>query len=46
MATVWNKWFGDSQGEPAGEPGPPTPAMEALAAELQDVKRGFAKYQT
>jgi hypothetical protein len=46
VATVWNKWFVDSQGETAGEPGPPTPAMEVLVAELQDVKRGFVQYPT
>lgn len=30
VASVWHKWFGD----PAEEPEPPTPSMEALAADL------------
>lgn len=44
VATVWHKWFGDSQGNSAGEPEPPTPAMAALAVELQDVQRAFVQY--
>lgn len=31
VAGVWHKWFGD----PAGQPAPPTPEMEALAVDLQ-----------
>ncbi|AOT04714.1 hypothetical protein [Arthrobacter sp. U41] len=37
VATVWNKWFGDSMGETAGEPEPPTSGMVALAADLQSI---------
>lgn len=44
VAEVWHKWFGDSKGETEGEPEPPTPAMTALAADLQDVQRGFVQY--
>ncbi|MET1155543.1 hypothetical protein [Arthrobacter sp.] len=44
VATVWRKWFGDSQGDSTGEPEPPTPAMEALAADLQDIQSGFVNY--
>lgn len=31
VAGVWDKWFGD----PAVQPAPPTPEMEALAVDLQ-----------
>jgi hypothetical protein len=41
VAAVWHKWFGDSMGETAGEPEPATSGMTALAADLQDVQRGF-----
>jgi hypothetical protein len=41
VAAVWHKWFGDSFGNSAGEPEPPTAAMAALATELQDLQRGF-----
>lgn len=34
VATVWHKWFGDSQGETTGEHEPPTSGMTALAADL------------
>lgn len=44
VATVWHKWFGDSQGETAGEPEPPTPAMAVLAADLQVIQNGFLQY--
>lgn len=44
VAAVWHKWFGDSRGNSAGEPEPPTPAMAALAAELQDLQRAFVQY--
>lgn len=38
VASVWHKWFGDSAGEAAGEPEPPTSAMTALAADLQAIQ--------
>jgi hypothetical protein len=38
VATVWHKWFGDSFGETAGQPAPPTSAMVALAADLQAIQ--------
>jgi hypothetical protein len=41
VATVWHKWLGDSAGETDGEPEPPTPAMEALAADLQAAAERF-----
>jgi hypothetical protein len=44
VATVWHKWFGDSQGDTASEPEPPTSAMVALATDLQDVQRGLVQY--
>jgi hypothetical protein len=44
VATVWHKWFGDSQGDTAAEPEPPTSAMSALATDLQGVQRGFVQY--
>jgi hypothetical protein len=44
VATVWHKWFGDSFGETAGEPEPPTPGMTALAADLQTIQHGFVQY--
>jgi hypothetical protein len=44
VATVWHKWFGTSYGDPTGEVEPPTPAMAALAADLQEVQRGFVQY--
>lgn len=31
VADIWQKWFG----EPSGQPGAPTAAMEALAADLR-----------
>lgn len=40
VATVWHKWFGDSFGETARQPEPPTPAMVALAADLQALQAG------
>jgi hypothetical protein len=43
VATVWHKWFGDTAGETTGEPEPPTPAMEALAADLQSAAERFTK---
>jgi hypothetical protein len=44
VATVWRKWFGNSEGDSTGDPEPPTPAMAALAADLQEVQRGFVQY--
>ncbi|MCX6499228.1 MAG: hypothetical protein NTU93_10565 [Arthrobacter sp.] len=44
VATVWHKWFGDTRGDTTTEPEVPTPAMAALAADLQDVQRGFVQY--
>jgi hypothetical protein len=44
VAAVWHKWFGDSQGNSAGEPERPTAAMPALAADLQDVQHSFVQY--
>lgn len=44
VATVCHKWFGNSEGDSTGEPEPPTPAMAALAADLQEVQRGFVQY--
>jgi hypothetical protein len=44
VATVWHKWFGDSQGDSTGEPEPATAAMEALSTDLQGVQRGFVQY--
>ena len=38
------KWSGDSFGETVGEPEAPTSGMTALAADLQDVQRGFVQY--
>ncbi|MDI3213578.1 hypothetical protein [Arthrobacter sp. AL12] len=38
VATVWQKWFGNSFGDTAGEPEPPTSAMVALAADLQAIQ--------
>ncbi|WP_306917112.1 MULTISPECIES: hypothetical protein [unclassified Arthrobacter] len=43
VATVWHRWFGNSAGEAAGEPEPPTPAMEALAADFQAVAEHFTQ---
>lgn len=43
VTTVWHKWFGDSFGDSAGEPEPPTSGMEALAEELRAIQRGFDK---
>ncbi|MGO4807439.1 hypothetical protein AB4089_20230 [Arthrobacter sp. 2MCAF15] len=43
VATVWHKWFGDSQGETTGEPEPPTSGMTALAADLQAIQTGFVQ---
>lgn len=43
VATVWHKWFGNSRGETAGEVESPTPAMAALAADLQAFQRDFGK---
>lgn len=40
VAAVWHKWFGDSQGNSAGEPEAPTAAMAALAADLQSIQSG------
>jgi hypothetical protein len=40
VAVVWHKWFGDSRGNTGGEPEQPTPAMEALAADLQALHSG------
>jgi hypothetical protein len=37
VATVWHKWFGET----AGKVEPPTPAMEALAADLQAAAERF-----
>jgi hypothetical protein len=34
VARVWHKWSGDSFGNTAGEPEPPSPGMVALAADL------------
>ena len=34
VATVWHKWFGDD----SEEPGPPTPKMRALAADLRSIQ--------
>lgn len=45
VATVWHKWFGDSLGEAAGEPEPPTSAMEALAADLKVLQAGPASHE-
>lgn len=42
-AHTTDKWFGDSRGN-TGEPEPPTPAMVALSADLQDVQRTFVQY--
>jgi hypothetical protein len=36
VATVWHKWFGEGP-----EPEPPTPAMEALAVDLQTAAERF-----
>jgi hypothetical protein len=44
VASVLHKWFGDSQGDSTGEPEPPTPAMTALAADLQDIESDFVHY--
>ena len=33
-----HKWFGDSFGETAGQPEPPTSGMVALAADLQAIQ--------
>lgn len=44
VASVWHKWFGNSQGDSTGEPEPPTPAMTALAADLQDIQSSFVHY--
>jgi hypothetical protein len=44
VATVWHKWFGDSQGNTDGEPEPATSGMEALAADLQVIQSGFVQY--
>ncbi|MFE4541039.1 hypothetical protein [Arthrobacter sp. NPDC056727] len=35
VSVVWHKWFGDT----SEHPGPPTPAMTALAADLSDVQQ-------
>jgi hypothetical protein len=43
VAAVWHKWFGESDGETAGEPEPPTTAMVALAADLQALQRGIVQ---
>lgn len=40
IATVWHTWLGDSRGYTKGEVEPATPAMEALAADLQVIQRG------
>lgn len=34
VADIWHKWFG----EPSGQPGAPTPAMEALAADIRGLQ--------
>lgn len=34
VADIWHKWFG----EPSGQPGAPTPAMVALAADLRGLQ--------
>ncbi|GAA4035503.1 hypothetical protein GCM10023063_20000 [Arthrobacter methylotrophus] len=44
VATVWHKWFGDSQGNTYGEPEPATTKMAALAADLQYIQSGFVQY--
>ena len=44
VATVWHKWSGDSLDNTKGEPERATPAMAALAADLQEVQRGFVQY--
>lgn len=44
VATVWHKWFGDSQGNTGGEPEPATAAMAALAGDLQVIQRDFVQY--
>ncbi|MET1156207.1 hypothetical protein [Arthrobacter sp.] len=44
VATVWHKWFGDSQGNTDGEPEPASSGMEALAADLQVIQSGFVQY--
>lgn len=41
VADVWHKWFGDTFGGTIGEPGPPSLAMAALAADLQAVRHGL-----
>lgn len=38
VATVWHKWFGTSDGDPARDAQPATPGMEALAADLQAIQ--------
>jgi hypothetical protein len=40
VSAVWHKWFGD----PGEAPGPPTPGMDALAADMQAVQSGFVQY--
>lgn len=44
VAAIWHKWSGDSAGETAGEPEPPTSGNVALAADLQTIQRGFVQY--
>lgn len=39
VATVWHEWFGDS----ADTRPEPASAMEALAADLQAIRNGFAQ---
>lgn len=41
VATIWHKWFGNSWGITTSEVEQATPAMEALAADLQSVQRDF-----
>lgn len=43
VAAVWHEWFGDSDGETAGEVEPATPAMKALVADLQAAQREAGK---
>ena len=40
VAAVWHKWFG----EPSEDPAAPTVGMEAMAADLQAIQRGFVQY--
>lgn len=41
VATVWHKWFEDSWGHTTSKVEPATPAMEALAADLQAIQHAF-----